>query len=248
MCGRYTLTSSAAEVADHFDLDEAAVAELAAGARYNIAPTQSVPVVRVRGGRRALELRRWGLVPHWARDLRIGARLINARVETVAEKAAFRQAYRRRRCLVPANGFYEWKAHPRRRRPHYIQLCGGALFGFAGLYERWRGASAPAKQRDLLPPADETPVESFTLLTTEANARIRPLHDRMPVILPPEAYARWLDPQLEDPDTLSALLREAAPVAEGLVYHPVGWQVNRPAHDAADCIRELALPSPDEAF
>ena len=232
MCGRYTLTATPAAVARHFELAE--TPELAP--RYNIAPTQPVPVVRVSSrGERRLELRRWGLVPHWAREPSVGARLINARCESVATRPAFRDAFRRRRCLLPADGFYEWQPHPKRRRPHHLELPGRALFAFAGLYERWRGAGEEAP-----------PLETCTLLTTAAGARVSPLHDRMPVILDPESYAAWLDPEQGDPQALLPLL--ASERADGLRFHPVGLRMNDPRNDDPECLRETpeASDDPDE--
>jgi putative SOS response-associated peptidase YedK len=186
-------------------------------------------VVRVsRAGERRLELRRWGLVPRWARDPAIGSRLINARSESAAGKPAFRDALRRRRCLVPADGFYEWKQDPGLRRPHHLHLPGRALFAFAGLYERWRSAE------------DQPPLETCTLLTTAANERVRPLHDRMPLILDPDAYAAWLDPDLSDPDALR--LRIGSKRSDALCFHPVGLRVNDPRNDDPRCLEDEPPP------
>jgi len=230
MCGRYTLTATPSAVAEHFGL--ATLPELAP--RYNIAPGQRVPVVRVSStGDRRLELRSWGLVPHWAKDPAIGSRLINARSESAASKPAFRDAMRRRRCLVPADGFYEWKPHPGLRRPHHLHLPERALFAFAGLYERWRSAE------------DAPPLETCTLLTTAANERVRPLHDRMPVILDPDAYAAWLDPERSDPDTLLPLLASKRP--DALRFHPVGLRLNDPRNDDPRCLEDEP-PSQRELF
>ncbi len=231
MCGRYTLTATPAAVARHFEL--AAAPELAP--RYNIAPTQPVPVVRTsRKGERRLELRVWGLVPHWARDPALGPRLINARCESVATRSAFRDAFRRRRCLVPADGFYEWQARPKRRRPHHLHLAGNALFAFAGLYERWRGAGEDVGA------GDASPLDTCTVITTAADERVGRLHDRMPVILDPAAYAAWLDPERNDPDSLLPLLAARHPGE--LHLQPVGLRVNDPRNDDPDCLEE----EPDE--
>jgi putative SOS response-associated peptidase YedK len=194
--------------------------------RYNIAPTQSIAVVRQSTDRQApvLELRRWGLIPPWAKDAAIGSRMINARVETAAEKPAFRAAFRRRRCLVPADGFYEWKPHPKRRTPHYIHLEAGRVFGLAGLFERWKS------------PAGEV-VESCTLLTTAANTRLRALHDRMPIIVDPAHYQTWLDPELQDPDALLPLTQMH--LGDRLQFHPVDFRVNNPRNDDAACIAPI---------
>jgi putative SOS response-associated peptidase YedK len=224
MCGRYTLATPAQLIAEHFGLAE--VPELSP--RYNIAPTQSVATVRSFADRDApvFEPRRWGLIPSWAKDPGIGSRMINARVETAAEKPAFRAAFRRRRCLVPADGFYEWKPHPKRRRPHHVRLPDGGLFGLAGLFEAWKSPEGEA-------------VASCTLLTTAANASLSALHDRMPIIVAPEHYERWLDPELQDPDAILALT--GASVSDRLCFQPVGFAVNSPRNDDPSCI-EAAEP------
>jgi putative SOS response-associated peptidase YedK len=223
VCGRFTLKSSPQEVQREFGLD--APPELAP--RFNIAPSQPVATIQAdAAGRRLLVPRRWGLVPAWAGDQRIGARLINARAETLAVKPAFRDAFRLRRCLVPADGFYEWAgAAGGERQPYWIARPDEGCFGIAGLWERWRAA-------------DGSWLESCALVTTEANARLRPLHDRMPAILAREDYARWLDPAERDPRRLEPLLRPAPAAALGL--RAVSRVVNRPAHDAPDCIAPLA--------
>ena len=218
MCGRFTLTRSAAEVAEHFGL--AAVPELVA--RFNAAPSQELPIVRVRSsGERVLERRRWGLVPHWAKDMALGARLINARIESVLERPAFREAVRSRRCLVPADGFFEWQGKARARRPFHIALPSGALFAIAGLYERWHG------------PGSEV-VDSFTLLTRPARGVVATLHDRMPLIVDPPGYVGWLDPSAPDPAGLLSALPEA--LGGALVARPVSTRVNDVRHDDPSCL------------
>ncbi len=219
MCGRFTLATSAQQVAEHFGLAE--VPELSP--RYNIAPTQSVAIVRRPGDGEApvLEFRRWGLIPSWAKDPGIGSRMINARLETAAEKPAFRAAFRRRRCLVPADGFYEWQPHPKRRRPHHVRLTEGELFGLAGLFEAWKS------------PEGET-IESCTLLTTAAIAALRTLHDRMPILVDPEHYGGWLDPDLLDPEAIRSLTHSN--LSDRLHFHPVGFHVNNPRNDDRICI------------
>ena len=224
MCGRFTLTRSAAEVAEHFGL--AAAPELVA--RFNAAPTQELPIVRVRSsGERVLEPRRWGLVPRWARDASVGAGMINARIESVLERPAFREAVRRRRCLVPADGFFEWQGKARARRPFHIALPGGALFGIAGLYERWHG------------PGGEV-VDSFTLLTRPARGVVATLHDRMPLVVDPAGYAAWLDPAAPDPAGLLSGLPEAP--AEAFLARPVSTRVNDVRHDDPGCLAEPEEP------
>jgi len=227
MCGRFTLTRSAAEVAEHFGLASAP----AFGAHWNAAPTQELPIVRVRStGERVLELRRWGLVPRWAKDVSVGARMINARVEGVLERPAFREAVRRRRCLVPADGFFEWQGKARARRPFHIALPDGGLFGIAGLYERWHGDGGEV-------------VDSFTLLTRAARGAVATLHDRMPLIVDPPGYAAWLDPDAPDPAALLAALPEER--GTGLVARPVSTRVNDVRNDDPACLappEEPGLP------
>ena len=200
MCGRYTLKAPREAIAEAFDLAD--VPQLLP--RYNIAPTQAVPVVRLdrASGEREIALLQWGLIPSWADDPAIGNRLINARAETVAEKPAFRTAFKKRRCLVVADGFYEWKRE-NGKTPYYFRLKDSSPFAFAGLWERWEKG--------------EEPVESCTLLTCEANGVVAPVHGRMPVILKPEDYARWLDPRAAADRGPRAAAR---PAPRGLVVRP----------------------------
>ncbi len=219
MCGRFTLTATPEALAALFDLPDAP----ALPPRYNIAPTQPVAVVRTapHDGRRELALVRWGLIPSWAKDPSIGSRLINARAETVAEKPSFRSAFKRRRCLVPASGFYEWRAEGGRKQPYYIYAADGAPLAIAGLWEHWEGPEGDV-------------VESCTLLTTEANDLVRPIHDRMPVFLPPAAFADWLDPDIDQPGPLLALL--APYPAAAMAAHAVSPLVNAVRNDGPACV------------
>lgn len=225
MCGRFTLTSTPEELARRFQL----TARPAWTPRYNIAPGQPVLAVRSApdGARTAAPLR-WGLVPAWEKGPDPGARWINARVETLAEKPAFREAFRARRCLVPADAFYEWADHGGFRQPYRIALPGGSLFAFAGIWERWRDA------RD----AHGAPLDSCAIVTTDASASLRALHDRMPIVLPDDAWAEWLAPTLHEVAPLQALLRRAQD--PGFVAHPVSERVNSPRHDDPAC----AAPAP----
>lgn len=219
MCGRYELHASPAAIALAFGLDHPPEIH----PRYNVAPMQQVPIVRVGPhGTRELVQVRWGLVPRWAKDPAIGAKMINARGETVATKASFQTAYRRHRCLVPADGFYEWMATPRGKQPVRIGMHDDAVFGLAGLYERW------------LSP-DGEPLDTCTVLTAEANGLLRGVHDRMPVIVPPDDYERWLDPAEPDPSDLIAPYP-----AERMRYHAVSKRVNSVKNDDASCIEALA--------
>jgi putative SOS response-associated peptidase YedK len=223
MCGRFSLTRSAAEVAEHFGLRE--VPSL--GPRYNVAPGQPVLVVRQdpEAGARRGELRVWGLLPRAAR--RASSGWINARIESAAERPAFRDALRGRRCLVPADGFYEWSGSAPHRAPHHLALPGGPLFAMAGLYDTWRGPDGEVR-------------ETCAVLTTAACAPVQALHDRMPVLLAPSSYAAWLDPGLRDPEAVRALV--AASPGAALVARRVGPRVNDPRHDEPACLDDDVLP------
>jgi putative SOS response-associated peptidase YedK len=190
--------------------------------RYNIAPTQDVPIVRLTrdGSGRELIMARWGLVPFWADDLKIGHRLINARRESVHTMRPFREAYSRRRCLVPADGFYEWRKEGKTRQPMLIRRKDQAPFAFAGLWERWTN------------PADGSVVRSCTIITCPANELVAPIHDRMPVILAAEHHGGWLDPAATDPQSLLV----PCP-ADSLEAFPVNPRVNKPQHDDSECIQ-----------
>lgn len=222
MCGRYTLTRPTDLVEE---LGVATTQELAP--RYNVAPTQDLPVVRAgkESAGRELAVMRWGLIPSWAKDPKIGNRMINARSETAAEKPSFRNAMKRRRCLVLADGFYEWAKVGGAKQPHYIHLKDRRPFVFAGLWEHW--AKDP----------ETGPIDSFTILTTHANERVRPLHDRMPVILPAEHYDLWLDPGAQDTAALAPLLRPYPD--DEIEYEPVSRLVNNPKNDVPQCVEPL---------
>jgi putative SOS response-associated peptidase YedK len=194
--------------------------------RYNIAPTQPVAAVRFdsEAGERELEMLRWGLIPFWAKDPAIGNRMINARSETVAEKPAFRAAFRKRRCLVPADGFYEWQKVGAGKQPHHIHRPDGGPFGIAGLWERWESG-------------DGDVIESCTLITTEASDSLRPIHNRMPVILNRDDFGRWLDPDTPDTSNLLALLKPVPD--EELVATAVSKAVNSPGNQGPELIEPL---------
>jgi len=229
MCGRYVLTTPVEALRDAFGFVE----QPNLAPRYNIAPTQDVPVLRQRRqpeGERTLQMLRWGLVPPRARSLADGARMINARAETVATKPAFAIPFRRRRCLVPASGFYEWRPDDPSKQPYLIAQADGALFAFAGIWERW---NRPA---DAAGADEKTYVDSFAIITTEANERLKPLHHRMPVILAPGDYPLWLDPMAE-PDRLAGLLRPAA--NDLLDYRPIDRRANNVRNDDAALLRQL---------
>ena len=215
MCGRFALKAPKSELIDLFELascDDYPV-------RYNIAPGTDIPVIRRSPeGQRVLHLLRWGLIPHWAKDPAIGARLVNARSESVADKPAFRDAFRRRRCLVPADGFYEWKAEGKIKQPYYFSAASDTPLALAGLWESWK---AP----------DGAIVRTVCLLTTQANALMAPVHERMPVIVGQNDRAAWLaDPA----ETVTALLRPYA--GEDLQSWPVDRRVSRSDEDDAALI------------
>jgi putative SOS response-associated peptidase YedK len=228
MCGRYTLSIPLSNLVDAFDV---APPDFQFLPRYNIAPTQSAPVVAQDSRSRRIGLLRWGLIPSWAKEASMGSRLINARAETAAEKPSFRSAYKRRRCLVPSDGFFEWKKtegddSKGGKVPYWIHLESREPMAFAGLWEKWE-------------PEGQAPLHTFTILTTEAVAGIRDIHPRMPVILPPEMWPSWLDPE-SDPDGLSSLLKPYdSPL---LTAHPVSTIVNSPGNDSPECIEAVGNP------
>jgi putative SOS response-associated peptidase YedK len=219
MCGRYALTSPPAVIAERFGLAWAHDVP----PHYNIAPSQTIPVVRDTGHGRELAWVKWGLIPSWAKDASIGTRLINARGETLGEKPAFRNAYRHRHCLVPADAFYEWKAIAGRKQPYCIRMRDQSPFGMAGLWEHW---VAP----------DGQVVESCTIVTVDANSLIAELHDRMPLILAPGDYDGWLGAE-----TKEAALPRSVPAQDMWVY-PVSPLVSNARNDVPACLTPINLP------
>ncbi len=221
MCGRYLLKATEAELRALFDFVERP--NLAA--RYNIAPTQEAPVVRQRReprGERTIRNLRWGLIPAWADDPKAGPPLINARAETVLEKPAFRAAFQRRRCLVPADGYYQWREGDPSKQPYLVTRRDGASFAFAGIWERWGPRHDPAAATD-----------SFTIITTETNDFLRAFHHRMPVVLGRESFARWLDPDAETSGPLALL----APAPNDLLqWAPLDRGINSARADGAELI------------
>lgn len=217
MCGRYVSSSQPDEIARYFgaEMSEALVEEHPT-ANFNVAPTAQVFMVYDTGDLRRLDTARWGLVPHWAKDLSIGAKMINARADTLATKNAFKRAFQRKRCIIPADGFYEWKVVPgqKKKQPMFIHRADGDRFAFAGLWELWRNPDAP----------DDEPVRTCTIITGEPNEAVAPIHDRMPVMLPPDAWSTWLDRDNHDLDMLGKLLVPAP--ASIIAVHPVSTAVN----------------------
>jgi putative SOS response-associated peptidase YedK len=219
MCGRFSLAVTPKELARSFDLET--VPDFPA--RYNIAPTQPVAVILRTNDqpKRHLRLMRWGLIPAWAKDPAIANRLINARAETVAEKPSFRTAFKRRRCLIPASGFFEWQKTKAGKQPFYFRPQDGGLFAIAGLWESWQD------------------IETCTLLTTEANQLLEPIHERMPVLLKPEDYDQWLDLKTQGTAALQALLQPFP--ADQMLAYPVSKRVNNATIDDRECIAETDL-------
>ena len=225
MCGRFTLHHSTEQVAERFTVQQVL---FPLEARYNIAPAQAVPVVAnsPTAGVRWMEAMKWGLVPFWAKNPEIGNRLINARAETIAEKPSYKQALKRRRCIVPGDGFYEWKAESGARIPHHIRRRDGELFGFAGLWEEWE---AP----------DGSPLRTCAIITVAPNELMAPIHNRMPAILRSEDEAAWLDPEFQNTDAIVALL-QAYP-AENMQAYPVSRYVNAPQNDDESCLEAVEV-------
>ena len=222
MCGRFTLRTPAKDIAEVFQLLHA----LELSPRYNIAPTQPVAVVRQIDRHREISMMRWGLVPSWSKDPKSGPPLINARADTVATKPSFRSAFKSRRCLIPADGFFEWqKTGEKTKQPFYIRLAKDHPFAFAGLCEHWGGS-------------DSSAIESCVIITTDANETLRPLHDRMPVILREADYDRWLDPKAQDAGNLGKLLKPYP--SEEMTAFPVTTFVNSPRKESAACIDPVA--------
>ena len=222
MCGRFTLKTDPETLTETFPgFTTPAADEIRP--RYNIAPSQQVAVV-ANNGDNSVEFFQWGLIPSWAKDPKIGNRMINARSETLAEKPSFRTPYKRRRCLILSDGFYEWKAEPgsKTKTPFYIRLKSEKPFAFAGLWEAWS------------PNIDDDPLLSCTIITTSPNPLMETIHRRMPVILEPDDYEQWLDPSDQSPTQLDGLLKSYP--AEEMEAYPVSRLVNRPSNDSPDCI------------
>ncbi len=232
MCGRYNLISDAQALVDFFSLDNSMEVKPC----YNIAPSQNVPAVRQGREGRVISSLCWGLIPYWAKHRKSGYRMINARAETVADKPSFRMPFRQQRCLIPATGFYEWLTVSGGKQPYNIRIGDGELFAFAGLWERWRsGDDEIAKSCEIVKSCEI--IESCTIIVTEANDLIRPIHDRMPVILDPADYATWLDPELHDPRLLQPLLGSYLP--QGMNLYPVSRRVGSPVNDDPELVTPL---------
>ncbi len=228
MCGRYAITSAPEAIRALFRYAE----QPNFPARYNVAPTQPIPIVRLVDGKRRFALVRWGLLPAWVKDPKAFTLVINARGESVLDKPAFRSAMKYRRCLVPADGFYEWKPAGARKQPYFVRLKSGAPMAFAGLWECWSG-----------PNGEE--LETAAIVTTGANRTLGHIHDRMPVVVPPEAFDLWLNCAEVDAETAAALIAPAPD--DALEAYPVSTEVNRVANDNARLLEPVAAGAPAEA-
>jgi putative SOS response-associated peptidase YedK len=211
MCGRYTLRTPVDSLAEAFEIEEY---PSSITPNYNIAPTQEVAAVVEEDEKRKLEMLHWGLIPSWAKDPSIGNKMINARAETVAEKPSFRRAFEVRRCLILADGFYEWKKADDGKQPYHVKMEDGSLFAFAGLWETWQNGEE---------------IRSCTIITTDANDLMSEIHHRMPVILHPEDYAMWLDHDFEEKEVLTTLLKPYP--ADVMEAYPVSRRVNKPSNN-----------------
>ena len=223
MCGRFVGYRKIEQLKEAFPID---VANIDASPNYNVAPTQEILAIARHNGQNHLEKFHWGLVPFWAKDKSIGNRLINARSETAANKPSFRTAFIKRRCLIIADGFYEWKGQRGSKQPMFLTLPDGQPFAFAGLWEIWDDKGKL-----------ETPYRSRTILTREASESVIPIHDRMPVILKPDAYYTWINPKIDDADTLNAIIQDE--VLTNLVSTPVSKQVNSVKNNTPENIQPI---------
>jgi putative SOS response-associated peptidase YedK len=216
MCGRYTLAKPFKSIVTHF---KTKTRQLGFKERFNIAPSQNVPTVVYDGQNRRISVLRWGLIPHWAKDGSMGMKTINARAETISEKPSFRDSFKSKRCLVPADGFIEWARNSKEKTPKYINLKSNELFGMAGLWAEWNGNGES--------------IQTFSIVTTEANDLIGKVHHRMPVILNPESYSKWLDPAASSAQ-LKSLLVPYAP--QEMNVRSISKVVNSTKNDSPDCL------------
>ncbi|MCF6139319.1 SOS response-associated peptidase [Pseudalkalibacillus berkeleyi] len=222
MCGRFTLTAEIDLLMDWFEIDEFA-SEFNIQPRFNIAPSQDIVAIVSNEGSRRAGFLKWGLIPFWAKDPSIGHKLINARSETVPEKPSFKHAFKKRRCIIPADGFFEWKKEGKHKQPKYIKMKNDQPFGFAGLWEKWKDEQG-------------NPIHTCTVLTTEPNELMEDIHNRMPVILPREKYGNWLDVDGEQSDLIE--LMKPFDSASMTAYN-VSTIVNSPRNEVPECIEEL---------
>ena len=223
MCGRFVQSESARHYAEYFRVDVVKMDDLAPC--YNVAPTDTVYAVAEHEGERLLGAFRWGLIPWWAKDRKVAARMVNARMETIATKAAFSDAFGRKRCLIPADGFYEWQRRPDGKLPHFIYSSDRRTLAFAGLWSSWKDPDTGER------------VRTCTIVTGEPDDLVEPIHDRMPVALTEDSWSRWLDPANRDPEELSEMLHAA--VRPQLAEHPVSSLVNKVANNIPELIDPL---------
>jgi putative SOS response-associated peptidase YedK len=224
MCGRFAQRTDPKRLAKAFNVEEVPNVE----PRYNIAPTQDILGVFGSSDRREMTFYKWGLIPSWAKDASMGAKLINARSETVTEKPSFREAFKKRRCIIPADGFYEWQITGSKKQPFFFRMRDELPFGFAGLWERWQGKGGEV-------------LNSCTILTTEANEALRPVHDRMPVILHPEDYELWLNADVRKLDLIKGMLQPYP--AEEMVGYAVSTSINSPRSQGEHLAKQVAVNS-----
>jgi putative SOS response-associated peptidase YedK len=225
MCGRFARYSLSRELERFFNAQPPA---FEIHPNYNVAPTHEIAVIIQHEDGRHIKKRHWGLVPFWAKDTSIGSRMINARVETIMSKPAFRAALKQRRCLIPANGFYEWKGTSGNKQPYYFYSSSGEPFAFAGLYEIWEDKEAP--------PGAE-PYKSCTIITTDASDAVKDVHIRMPLILKPEAYDDWLDPENKEPGRIEEVLKKG--YMKDFKRYPVSKLVNQVGNNSKECMAPL---------
>lgn len=218
MCGRYSLAISIEKLIEYFDVEH--LSELKP--HYNIAPSQPILVVRMNNHQKAFAFMRWGFIPAWLKEENISSQWINARAETLTEKPMFRHAFKHKRCLIPADGFFEWQVKNKYKQPYYIRKKNREPFAMAGIWERWESKEGRV-------------IESCAIITTEANQELQPIHHRMPVVLEPEQFNLWLNPDNVETDKLQSLLTPST--ANKLDIYAVGSYVNKPTHDTEECIK-----------
>ena len=222
MCGRFVQYSPVETVQQIFNIGTVSFEVIP---NYNVAPTQKILTIIKHDNENKLEKLNWGLVPFWAKDVTIGSRMINARAETVSQKPSFRNAFRKRRCLIPADGFYEWKGEKGNKQPYYVFIPSGEPFAFAGLWETWTGKD------------EESVYKSCTIITTAASESIREIHHRMPVILDSDFYEKWLNAEIQDPKELEIILQDG--LIHDMKYYPVSTLVNSVKNNDPNCIKPI---------
>ena len=224
MCGRFVQYSPLQTIQQILDVGTVSFEVIP---NYNVAPTQKIITVIKHNNENKLEKLHWGLVPFWAKDISIGSRMINARAETVSQKPSFRNAFRKRRCLIPADGFYEWKGEKGNKQPYYVAIPSGEPFAFAGLWETWTDKET----------GEESVYKSCTIITTAASESIREIHHRMPVILDPKFHEKWLNAEIQDPKALQVIINDG--IIHDMKYYPVSKLVNSVKNNDPNCIKPV---------